>query len=390
MTRHDLPELPREPGCYQFRAADGALLYVGKASDLRRRVASYFRNGADARTRRIARRAARLDFIVTRTETEALLLEADLVRSAKPPFNVVLKRDAVRPYLELSDEAFPTLRVAPAPADDDRRVFGPYPTSATARRMLELVYRVLPLRRTGGVPLQGRERPCVRHDLGRCPAPCVGAIAPAAYGDLVDAVVDLLEGRAEGVVDRLDAAMREAARAEDFERAAALRDRIEALRRYTGLDADVVLAGRADCDAVAVACRADLATVQVFRVRGGRIVDREVRFEESPGAGGERGLLELALAELYPDRDVTPPLVLVPDVGLDRVAWSDALRRRVGHRVDVRVPRRGDKRRLLDLALRNARAGVAAAVPPAAEAEPAPLDAPGPALEPTGGSEVGA
>lgn len=362
MKSADLPVLPTQPGCYLFVAPDGVVLYVGKAINLRSRVRSYFGRQAGQKARLVASGAATLEFIVAADEVEALILEANLIKRHKPHFNVLLKDDKSYPFLKLTHEPFPTLVFTRRVEKDGATYFGPYPSAGAVRRVLDLVYSVFALRKNSGAPLQLRKRPCLRFHMGRCLAPCIGAADPAAYAEVVAQVRAFLEGRVHETVHRIEREMREAAGRQDFELAGTYRDRLDSLRRVTGYDSSVVQAGGEDLDFLGVAKAGNLAMVQLFQMRSGRVVGRDKRLLTNAADAGDEEILERVMADYYGQAMHLPRLVLVPDAGLDLDVWQRFLSERAGKRVEVRVPKRGDKVELLGLAERNARTGVDAEI----------------------------
>ena len=366
MKPADLPVLPRSPGCYLWhaptaRAGDGGrVIYVGKAVDLRSRVRSYFGRHAGAKAQLITRDAERLEYIVTENEVEALILEANLIKRYQPHYNVLLKDDKSYPFLKLTNEPFPRLEFTRRVVKDGAQYFGPYPNPGVVRRVQELVAAVFPLRQNSGSPMQTRKKPCLRHHMGRCPAPCVGAADPVAYAATVAQVRAFLEGRVEETVTMLETEMRSAAARLDFELARTYRDRLEALKRLTGYESSVVSSGGEDLDFLGVAQAGDYAMVQLFQMRRGRVVGRDKRFLTGADGASSAEVLEPFLAEYYGMATHVPPLLLLPASDLDTATWTAFLARRAGRRVELRTPRRGDKVALVAMAERNARTGLEA------------------------------
>lgn len=366
MKAADLPVLPRAPGCYLWHAPaaregdGGRVVYVGKAIDLRSRVRSYFGRHAGAKAQLITRDAERLEYIVTENEVEALILEANLIKRYQPHYNVLLKDDKSYPFLKLTNEPFPRLEFTRRVVKDGAQYFGPYPNPGVVRRVQELVAAVFPLRQNSGSPMQARKKPCLRHHMGRCPAPCVGAADPGAYAATVAQVRAFLEGRVEETVAMLETEMRAAAARLDFELARTYRDRLEALKRLTGYESSVVSSGGEDLDFLGVAQAGDFAMVQLFQMRRGRVVGRDKRFLTGAERATPAELLEPFLVEYYGMATHVPPLLLLPESDLDTATWGTFLAQRAGRKVELRVPRRGDKVALVAMAERNARTGLEA------------------------------
>ncbi len=351
MWPEELPHLPEAPGVYLWKRGE-EVLYVGKAKSLRARVKSYFH--AEGKARRIAEEATALDFIATRDEVEALLLEANLIKAHRPPYNVLLKDDKHYPFLKLTNEPFPTLLVVRRVEEDGARYYGPFPEAGPLRRIKALVDRLFPLRKNSGYPMKRRRYPCLNHSMGRCLAPCVGLADPKAYQEVVRQVEAVLEGRVDGLLAELEAKMREAARRLEFERAAEIRDQIEALKAFFSTAQQAFDPEMGDLDFLGMARAGALSVVQLYQVRSGRILGRISRVVEKEEATDEE-ILWAFLRDHYLEASPLPPLVLLPFPLEDLESLAELLRRRAGRRVELRVPKRGEKQRLLELAEKNAR-----------------------------------
>lgn len=359
MLASDLPVLPTQPGCYLFHAPDGEVIYVGKAINLRSRVRSYFSATAQQKARLTSQRAARLEFIVTKSEVEALVLESNLIKRYKPFYNVLLKDDKSYPFLKLTKEEYPMLLFTRRIIKDGATYFGPYPNPGSVRKVQELVGSIFPLRQNSGVPLQRRKKPCLRFHMGRCLAPCIGNVTPEDYAKVVRQVRTFLEGDVAGTATQLEEEMRAAAGRQDFELATLYRDRLQALQRLTGYDSDVARPSEDDLDFLGVARAGNFAMVQLFQMRRGRVVGRDKRFLTGAEGASDAEILERFMAEYYAQAMQVPPLVLVP-TDLDMGVWDAFLSERTGKRVELRVPQRGDKMDLMGMAERNAATGLEA------------------------------
>ncbi len=347
----DLPPLPEAPGVYLWKQGE-EVLYVGKAKSLRARVRSYFH--AEGKPLRIAQEATSLDFIATRDEVEALLLEANLIKAHRPPYNVLLKDDKHYPFLKLTREPFPTLLVVRRVEEDGAKYYGPFPEAGALRRIKTLIDRYFPLRKNSGYPMRRRRYPCLNHSMGRCLAPCVGLADPEAYGEVVRQVEAVLEGKVDWLLAHLEAKMREAARRLEFERAAEIRDQMEALRAFFATAQQAFDPEMGDLDFLGMARAGALAVVQLYQVRGGRILGRLSRVVEKEEAT-DAEILWAFLRDHYLEASPLPPLILLPFALEDLSSLEALLRQRAGRKVEVRVPKRGEKQRLLELAERNAR-----------------------------------
>ena len=351
-----LESLPRSPGCYLMRDARGKVLYVGKAASLRPRVRSYFQPGANhsPRIAAMVERVADIDLLVTGSEVEALVLEANLIKRHRPRYNVMLRDDKRYPYLKLTPEAFPQLVECRRLEPDGCRYFGPYTNAGAMRRFERLIRRLFRLRRCTyaltGEPLM---RPCLDHHLGLCDAPCAGLIDAAAYGELVEAAVELLRGRVGTVLEQLEADMTAAAAELDFERAAELRDLLADVK--LAVERQRIVSTQAlDLDAVAVAQHQDISCVQVFFVREGRVIGDHRAVVEGTAEDLAGVPLRAFVTSFYEDATEVPPLLLLSGPIDDPGAVGAWLAERVGHKVELAVPERGEKRQLIELVRANA------------------------------------
>ncbi len=360
MERSDLPVLPSQSGCYLYYAQDESVIYVGKALNLRSRVSSYFNNGAEKKARRIVQEAIRLEFIVTKSEVEALILEANLIKRYKPHYNVMLKDDKSYPFLKLSQESYPMLLFTRRVQDDGAKYFGPYPNPGVVRRVQDLIASIFPLRQNSGLPMKARKKPCLRFHMGRCLAPCIAETTPEDYARVVEQVKSFLEGRIEDTVSMLRSEMQAAAKRQDFELATTYRDRLQALERMTGYNSDVARVNGEDLDFLGVAQAGNYAMVQLFQMRRGRVVGRDKRFLMNAADASRAELLESFMANYYGQAMQIPPLILLPDMPLDQGFWLEFLHSRAGRKVEMRSPKRGDKLELMAMAERNAKTGLEA------------------------------
>ena len=271
-----LTQIPDAPGVYQMLDATGEILYIGKAISLRNRVRSYFQESAalDVFKRAMVERVADVATIVVSNEIEALILEANLIKRHQPPFNVRLRDDKRYPYLKVTNEPFPRVVFTRVVKNDGARYFGPYTDAHGLRELIDLVRLVFPLR-TCREPIDGkRHRPCLQYHIKRCLAPCVGYQSEADYDAMIEEVVLFLEGKQEALLGRLAEQMQTAAETFAFETAARMRDRIVAVRRVTEKQ-KVVWRSRLDMDLIACARAQGQACMQVFMVRGGKLIGQE-------------------------------------------------------------------------------------------------------------------
>jgi excinuclease ABC subunit C len=353
-----LKRLPAKPGVYLFRGARGDVLYVGKAKSLRPRVRSYFQAGSsDTRPgiRQMTGRVADIETIVTQSEVEALHLEQNLVKRHRPPFNVRLRDDKSFPYIAVTvEDEYPRVMFT---RERHRRgvvYFGPYANAKSVRETLDVLNRVFRYRPCEG-PKPGRHSgiPCLDFHIERCFAPCVNYISKEDYRAVIEGVIEFLSGDDKPIRRQLERQMKEAAANERFEDAARYRNRLRAVDRLSERQA-VERRPIGTIDVVGVAVSSERAAVQVFPLREGRMVDR-YSFHLENAAGEELAdVLEQFCLEYYGSAPSVPPQILVPHGVGDTTALETFLSERRGSRVEVRVPERGEKRRLQELAQQNA------------------------------------
>ena len=352
--------IPDAPGSYQFLDADGQVLYVGKAKSLRHRLPNYWADPAALapRTAQMVAQAERVEWVVVGTEVDALILEHSLIQAHKPRFNVRLKDDKSYPWLAVTvDEEWPRPVVFRGRKRKGVRYFGPYGHVGALRETLDLLLRSFPIRTCSEAKFKRHARlgrPCLLYDIERCSGPCVGAVEPERYAQMVDDLMRFLSGETAPVFDRLRTEMTEASNALEFERAARLRDRLVAVRKAA--ETQQMVSDRAeDLDLVGVAEDELEAAVQVFHVRRGRVVGRSGSIADKVEDLTPEQFVGRVLQELYgtpgaevPRRVLVPVLPESPEV---LTAWLSALR---GGPVHLAVPQRGEKRALHETVTRNA------------------------------------
>jgi excinuclease ABC subunit C len=354
--RDKVARFPRGPGVYLFRGAAGEVLYAGKAADLRVRVRSYLTPGGDGRyqLRFLERDARDVEFIATATEAEALLLENTVIKKHKPRYNIKLKDDKAFLLLRLDrKEDWPWFRFCRRRRDDGASYFGPFASAKAVRRTLRLLHKVVPLRDCSDGVFHNRTRACVKHQIGRCPAPCVGEVTRAEYGRLLDKAVRILQGEVAPVVQDLQARMAEAAEQLEFERAQSMKEQVEALQLVAERQSVVASAG--DEDAVGVFRRGDEVTVAYLAFRDGLLEQCKRHTLKSELPDGL--LLADVLARLYEGDRFVPRLLLLPQLPEEPSILREWLEQKRGGRVELHVPRRGERRKHLALAMQNAELG---------------------------------
>jgi excinuclease ABC subunit C len=349
---------PEQPGVYLFLGRGGETLYVGKAGVLRDRLRSYLGAwGASPRIDALLTDADRLEFVVTDSAVEALVLENNLIKQRLPRYNIRLRDDKTYPFLKLTTmEAFPRVMVARRVERDGNLYAGPFLPASLARRSIGLSHRLFGLRSCNEDITGKRDRPCLEYDIGRCLAPCVDTVcSPEAYGVAVARTRLLLEGRNAELITQLDEEMRAAAVEERYEHAAHLRDAVRTLGQLRDRQQKMSATRLGDRDAIGVRTGPTGSVIEIFQMRGGRVIERIELAADAEGGQTvpEADVIEAAIPQFYADRDV-PPEVHVP-LALDEAGVIEAwLSERAGRRVEILVPRTAERRGLLDLAMRNA------------------------------------
>jgi excinuclease ABC subunit C len=352
-----LKALPAKPGVYLFRDAGGDVLYIGKAKSLRPRVRSYFQAASGTRSTltQLPQRVADVEVIVTDTEVEALHLEQNLVKRHRPPFNVRLRDDKSFPYIAVTvEDEYPRVMFT---RERHRRgvvYFGPYANAKKVRETLDVLNRVFPYRPCEG-PKPGRHSgiPCLDYHIERCLAPCVGYVSQEDYRAVIDGVIEFLSGETRPIVRQLESKMRQAAEDERFEEAARYRNRLFSVRHLAERQAaDKRAVGT--IDVIGIAIEGNRATVQIFPLRDGKLIDRYSFHLENVDGQDLETVLEAFVLEYYGSAPSVPPQIVVPRGVGDISALAEFLSERRGSRVEVRKAERGEKRRLQELATENA------------------------------------
>jgi len=358
-----LGTLSTKAGVYLFRSSRGEVLYVGKAKSLRARVRSYFRSAGDTspKTREMLRHAEQLETLVVGSEAEALILEANLIKEHRPRFNILLRDDKRYPYIKVTvQEPFPRVYVTRRVVRDGARYFGPYTSVGPMRQALEVIKRLHTVRSCRyDLPKERPERPCLDYHIGRCMAPCVGLQSEADYRVMIEEILRILEGDTEAIRQDVERRMREASDALDFERAARLRDVLQGLDTLAR-EQRVHRTQGGDMDVVGLARDGPMAAGVVLQVRSGLLLGRQsqrfTRIEDESDAD----LLTSLLSRYYLSGgsgpiDELPRVILLPGEYSDRDLLTEILTERADRKVSVRVPRKGEKLRLVELAAQNAR-----------------------------------
>jgi excinuclease ABC subunit C len=353
-----LPNLPMSPGVYRMINAAGDVLYVGKAKNLKKRVASYTSpSRLSTRLARMVAATSTMEFVTTHTEAEALLLEANLIKRFHPRYNILLRDDKSFPSIHLtSGHAFPRVLKHRGARKEEGDYFGPFASAGAVNQSLTVLEQAFLLRSCSDAVFEGRTRPCLLYQIKRCSAPCVDRIEAADYGGLVDQARAFLRGGSRTIQIQLAADMQTASDALEFEVAAQLRDRISALTRIQAHQ-DVNLSGVEEADVIAAHQAGGNTCIQVFFFRGGRNNGNRAYYPSHARDEDAAQVLAAFIAQFY-DNKPPPRLVLVSHRIEDQGLMAEALGVRAGRKVAVRCPERGDKRALVAHALRNAREGL--------------------------------
>jgi excinuclease ABC subunit C len=351
-----LKTLPLRPGVYRMLGADDVVLYVGKARNLKNRVTSYFRGRAhEDRTQAMLSQVRRIEVTVTASETEALLLEYNLIKRHRPRYNVVLKDDKSFPYIHLSTHPFPRLSFYRGPRKVAGRLFGPYPNAGATRETLLLLQKIFHIRQCEDTFFANRSRPCLQYQIGRCSAPCVGFVTQEAYAQDVADAVQVLEGHDEAMIEKLGQRMEEAAERLEYERAARARDQIATLKRIQSSQS-ITRKGNLSIDVVALATQLGEHCVSVVHVRGGRNLGTSNFFPRG-GLGGEAEVLGAFLAQYYLAREAPAEIVLDRAIE-DSSVLEQVLSEKAQHPVQIRSHVRGTRARWLAMTRTNAELGL--------------------------------
>ena len=354
--------IPEAPGSYQFKDANGRVIYVGKASNLRQRLSNYFQSPRNLhpRTAQMVETAESVEWTIVRNEVEALMLEYSLIKQHHPRFNVRLRDDKSYPFLAVTvDDQWPRALVMRGRKRKGTRYFGPYAHAYAIRDTLDLLLRSFPIRTCSPNKFNQHARlgrPCLLFHIEKCAGPCVGEIEEMPYRELVNELIAFLDGDTDEIVDRLESEMQQAATDLEFERAARLRDRLAAVRK--AIEKQQMVADRSeDLDVIGIAEDELEASVQVFYVRRGRVVGRKGFVLDKVEALTPGGLIDRILESMYGEEPIlgVPKQVLVPYEADDLATYEEWLSMGRGSKVQVRVPQRGDKRALLETVTRNAK-----------------------------------
>ena len=355
-----LESLPQKPGVYQFKNAEGKVLYVGKAQNLRSRVRQYFQKSrsADSRLDALVPKIRDLELIVTDSEVEALILEANLIKKLKPRYNVLLKDDKSYPYIVITDEPFPRVFVTRRIFKDGSKYFGPYADVKTMRHALKTVRDIFMIRScnydlTDETVAKKKYKVCLDYHIKKCEGPCEGLVTREHYRSMIDQVAKILRGKTEEVLRSLRSEMEKSSEGLRFEDAARIRDRLKAIEVYNERQ-KVVDAKAEDRDIIAIAARGDDAAAVIFKVREGKVLGSRHFYLNNAEDKKEEELLEALMERYYLESDDIPPQILLPAVVESESLIRSWLAARAGFEVSMDVPKAGDKAKLIAMVRNNA------------------------------------
>lgn len=357
MLEEKLKNLPEQPGVYLMKDSRGKIIYVGKAINLKNRVRSYFSSQHldSPKTRVLVEQIRDLEFILTDSEIEALILESNLIKEHKPKYNIRLTDDKHFPFLRVSlQEAFPRIEIVRAIKKDGARYFGPYPSAGAVHETLRLIKKLFPLRTCKQTVFNGKGKPCLNAHIGRCAAPCAGMITQDEYRKMIEGVLLFLEGKQEDLLKLLRKQMEEAAADLKYEKAAEIRDQLLAVEKVAAKQ-KIISDKLLDVDAVSFARSFHETCIQVFFVRKGKVLGRNHFFLEGSENSDDREALAAFLKQYYSQAEYIPGEILIPKPLEEKEVLEDWLSRRRGGKVHLRVPKQGQKKELLELVEKNAR-----------------------------------
>jgi len=360
LITEQLRQLPTSPGVYLMKDGQGNILYVGKAANLHHRVRSYFgaKQKLSPKLQRMPARVTDLDFFVTTSEQEALILELNLIKRHRPRYNVRLKDDKTFPYLKIDpSEDWPRVHITRRLEQDGGHYFGPFASAKSLRQTLKIIKGIFPFRSCSKAITGTDRRPCLEYYIGHCLAPCIGTASRQEYAEVIKEVILFLEGKQERVVRELESKMREAAEALDFEKAALLRDQIQAVDR--GIEGQrIATTVRGEQDVIAFAQDKDQAYVQVFFIRNNKLIGRESFVLQGTQYEEPHQIMTNFIKQFYDSSPYIPPLLLLQYPVEDMTVIQDWLQSKRGRRVRIEVPRRGNKKQLVNTVAENAEQGL--------------------------------
>lgn len=356
--QEELKKLPGRPGVYIMHDESDAIIYVGKAISLKNRVRQYFQSSRNkgVKIEQMVTHITRFEYIVTDSELEALVLECNLIKEHRPKYNTMLMDDKGYPFIRVTvDEAFPRIMLARKMKKDKSRYFGPYTSAGAVKDTIELIRKLYCIRSCNRRLPQdiGKERPCLNYHIHQCKAPCQGYISREEYRKAIDEVVQFLNGNYDLILKELDERMKEASEALEFEKAIEYRELISSVQKIAQKQKITDTAGE-DRDVLAVACEEEDAVMQVFFIRGGRLIGRDHFYLKIAKGDGEKEILTSFIKQFYAGTPYIPAELMVKEELEETEVIEEWLTKKRGHRVHIRVPKKGTKEKLVELAYKNA------------------------------------
>jgi excinuclease ABC subunit C len=352
-----LNSVPDQPGCYLMKNKDGKVIYIGKAINLRSRVRSYFHASAqkNPRTSQLVSRINDIEWIIVASELEALILEMNLIKEYQPRFNVQLKDDKRYPYIKIHwADDFPKVTVTRKVEKDGSRYYGPYINVWAVNQTLDVLRKIFPYLTCNRTITGDDQRACLYYDIELCTAPCIGLISKEEYRDMISELGAFLNGRTEKIVARLEEEMRQASTDLNYERAAQIRDQLDAIQRIVE-DQRIISTRFKDSDVIALANLDQDACIQVFFIRGGKLTGREYFLVENTDETADRDLLSEVIKQFYDQAPQVPPEILLPrEIEEAKIIQQWLKSQRDGRKVELLVPRRGEKKKMVAMAAENA------------------------------------
>jgi len=360
LVTEQLKQLPASPGVYLMKDTEGNILYVGKAANLRNRVRSYFTAGQKLtpKLQRLVNRVNEIDFLVTASEQEALILELNLIKRHRPRYNVSLKDDKTFPYLKIDlNQDWPRVHITRRLEDNEGRYFGPFASAKSVRQTLKVLKGIFPFHSCTRTITGTDTRPCLEYHISRCPGPCIGAVSKEEYAAVIKQVILFLEGKQEAIVRELKNQMKKASASLDFEKAALIRDQIQAVKRVVE-GQRIATTVKGEQDVIAFAQDNDQANVQVFFIRSGKLIGRESFMLRGARSEEPRQVITSFIKQFYNSAPYLPPLLLLQHPIEDKAIIEDWLQSKRGAKVRIQVPRRSNKKQLVEIVAENARRGL--------------------------------
>ena len=350
----ELKKLPNKPGVYVMRDKNDTIIYVGKAVSLKNRVRQYFRK--TNKTERIKKMVSLIDhfeYIVVDNEAEALILECNLIKKNRPKFNVLLKDDKTYPYIKIDLKSdFPGIFITRRLVNDGSKYFGPYANPGAAKEMIDFIkgrYKIRQCR-----TLKERNRPCLNYHIGRCLAPCVGYVTKEEYAKQIKEIIDLLEGKIDKIIKELKLNMKEASEKLDYEKAAEIRDRIQAIERVSEKQ-KVANISENSIDVIGIAKSELQVCIEIFFVRGSKMIGREYYFYQDLKDMEDKEILSGFVKQYYLDNPNIPSKIMMREEIEDKEVVEEWLSTALGKKVEIKTPKRGEKLRFVEMAENNAK-----------------------------------